>query len=155
MRSMTPEERLARLGFKLPPPLAPRANYIPWRRAGDLVFLAGHGPRLPDNSYRVGRIAGPDQIAAAYADAQLTGLNMLATLKDALGELSRVHAVIKLFGMVNAEPHFAEHFKVIDGCSTLLVDVFGEAGRHARSAVGMGSLPNGMTVEVEAVVQVS
>jgi enamine deaminase RidA (YjgF/YER057c/UK114 family) len=152
---MTPEERLASLGLILPAPLPPRANYIAYRRVGDLIFLAGHGPRLPDNTYRVGRIGSADQIAGAYADAQLTGLNMLATLKEALGELHRVRAVVKLLGMVNAEPTFTEHFKVIDGCSALLVDVFGEAGRHARSAVGMGSLPNGMTVEVEAIVQVS
>jgi enamine deaminase RidA (YjgF/YER057c/UK114 family) len=151
---MTPEERLASLGMALPAPLPPRANYIAYRRVGDLLFLAGHGPRLPDNTYRVGKIGSADQIARAYADAQLTGLNMLATLKDALGQLKQVREVVKLFGMVNAEPHFAEHFKVIDGCSTLLIDVFGEAGRHARSAVGMGSLPNDMTVEIEAIFHV-
>ena len=152
---MSPEERLEALGLKLPPALPPRANYVSYRRIGDVLFLAGHGPRLPDNTYRLGKIASEADIPGAYADAQLTALNMLATLKSAVGELSRIVAVARVIGMVNAEPTFTLHPKVIDGCSNLLVDVLGDAGRHARAAVGVSSLPNGMTVEIEAIVHVS
>jgi enamine deaminase RidA (YjgF/YER057c/UK114 family) len=151
---MSPEERLEALGLKLPPALPPRANYVSYCRIGDVLFLAGHGPRLPDNSYRLGKIASEADIPGAYADAQ-TALNMLATLKGAVGELSRIVAVARVIGMVNAEPTFTQHPKIIDGCSNLLVDVLGDAGRHARAAVGVSSLPNGMTVEIEAIVQVS
>lgn len=152
---MTPEEKIEALGLKLPAALPPRANYVSYRRVGDILFLAGHGPRLPDNTYRLGKITSEEDIPRAYADAQLTGLNMLATLKDAVGELSRIEAVVRIIGMVNAEPTFTQHPKIIDGCSNLLVDVLGDAGRHARAAVGMSSLPNGMTVEIEAIVQVA
>lgn len=152
---MTPEEKIASLGLELPPALPPRFNYIPYRRVGDLLFLAGHGPRLPDDTYRIGKIRNQHQIPDAYADAQLTGLNMLATIKGAIGELSRITAIVKILGMVNAVPSFTEHPKIINGCSDLFVNVLGEAGRHARSAVGMGSLPSGMTVEIEAIVQVA
>jgi enamine deaminase RidA (YjgF/YER057c/UK114 family) len=151
---MSPEEKIEALGLKLPQALPPRANYVSYRRVGDLLFLAGHGPRLPDNTYRLGKITSEDDIPRAYADAQLTALNILATLKGVVGELSRVAAVVRITGMVNAEPTFTQHPKIIDGCSNLLVDVLGDAGRHARTAVGVSSLPNGMTVEVEAIVQV-
>jgi len=152
---MSPEEKLIAMGLELPAPLPPRGNYIPYRRVGDLLFLAGHGPRLQDNTYRLGKVTGVEHIAGAYADAQLTALNMLSTLKSALGQLDRVVAVVQLLGMVNAAPTFTHHGKVIEGCSDLLVNVLGEAGRHARTAVGMSSLPNGMTVEVNAIVQVT
>jgi enamine deaminase RidA (YjgF/YER057c/UK114 family) len=152
---MSPEERLTALGFELPPALPPRFNYIPYRRVGDLLFLAGHGPRLPDDTYRVGKITSEQQIPDAYADAQLTALNMLATIKDAIGELSRIKSVVKVLGMVNAAPTFTAHPKVIDGCSDLFVNVLGEVGRHARSAVGMSSLPQGISVEIEVIVQIS
>jgi enamine deaminase RidA (YjgF/YER057c/UK114 family) len=152
---MTPEERIVTLGVELPQALPPRGNYIACRQVGDLLYLAGHGPRLQDNTYRLGKIESQEQIPGAYADAQLTALNMLATIKAAVGELSRVVAVVKVLGLVNAAPTFTAHPRVIDGFSDLLVSVLGEAGRHPRSAFGVSSLPNGMTVEVEAVVQVS
>ncbi len=152
---MTPEEKLAQLGFQLPPALPPRGNYVTYRRVGDLIYLAGHGPRLPDNTYRLGKLSRAEQIPQAYADAQLTALNMLSTIKDAVGELSRVTAIVKLLGLVNSAPDFTEHPKVINGCSDLLVDILGDAGRHARSAFGVASLPNGMTVEIEAIVQIA
>lgn len=117
--------------------------------------MAGHGPRLPDNTYRLGKITTEADIPRAYADAQLTALNMLATLKSAVGELNRIVAVARVIGMVNADPTFTKHPKIIDGCSDLLVDVLGDAGRHARAAVGVSSLPNGMTVEIEAIVHVA
>lgn len=142
------------LSFQLPPVLPPNGNYIPYRLVGNMLYLSGHGPRLPDNTYRLGRIDTPDHVPAGYLDAQLAALNMLATIKLALGDLGRVEAVVKLLGMVNAGPDFRLHPKVIDGCSDVFVSVFGDKGRHPRSAVGVSSLPHGMTVEIEAVLQV-
>ena len=151
---MTPEEKLASLGLVLPDSPVPVANYVPYRWAGNLLYLSGQGPRQANGTYRPGRLGRDATIEEGYADARLTGLNLLAAAKAALGELSRIEAVVKLLGMVNAEPGFSDHPKVINGCSDLLVEVLGEAGRHARSAVGMGSLPNRMTVEIEAILLV-
>ena len=151
---MTPEENLARLGLSLPEIPVPVANYVPYRLAAGFLYLSGQGPKRPDGTYRPGRLGRDATIEEGYADARLAGLQLLAVAKAALGELSRIEATVKLLGMVNAEPDFADHPKVINGCSDLFVEVLGEAGRHARSAVGMGSLPNGMTVEVEAILQV-
>jgi enamine deaminase RidA (YjgF/YER057c/UK114 family) len=151
---MTPEERLAQMGLTLPPVPVPVANYVPYRFAGNLLYLSGQGPKRADGTYRVGRLGRDISIEDAYAEARLTGLQLLAVAKAALGDLSRVEAVVKLLGMVNAEPDFSDHPKVINGCSDLLVDVLGDAGRHARSAVGMGSLPNRMAVEIEAILLV-
>ncbi|MER9074244.1 RidA family protein [Mesorhizobium sp. M0904] len=151
---MTPEEKLASLGLVLPKAPVPAANYVLYRFAGNLLYLSGQGPKRADGSYRPGRLGRNVTIEEAYEDARLTGLNLLAVAKSALGELSRIDSVAKLLGMVNAEPDFPEHPKVINGCSDLLVEVLGDAGRHARSAVGMGSLPNQMTVEIEAILLV-
>ncbi|MCZ8181827.1 MAG: RidA family protein [Beijerinckiaceae bacterium] len=151
---MTPENRLASLGIILPPVPVPVANYVPYRFAGNLLYLSGQGPKRPDGTYRAGRLGRDISIEEAYQEARLTGLQLLAVAKAALGELSRIEAVVKLLGMVNAEPDFADHPKVINGCSDLLVDILGDAGRHARSAVGMGSLPNRMAVEIEAILLV-
>ena len=149
---MSPEERLSALGIVLPDVTAPIANYVPYRRAGNLLYLSGMGPKRADGTYRPGRLGRDATVEEGYADARLTGLNLLAVAKAALGELSRIEAVVKLLGMVNAEPDFSDHPKVINGCSDLLVEILGDAGRHARSAVGMGSLPNRMTVEIEAIL---
>jgi enamine deaminase RidA (YjgF/YER057c/UK114 family) len=149
---MTPEQRLAALGIVLPDLSAPIANYVPYRWAGNLLYLSGVGPKRADGTYRPGRLGRDATVEEAYADARLTGLNLLAVAKSALGELDRIEAVVKLLGMVNAEPDFSDHPKVINGCSDLLVEILGDAGRHARSAVGMGSLPNRMTVEIEAIL---
>jgi enamine deaminase RidA (YjgF/YER057c/UK114 family) len=151
---MTPEEKLTSLGLVLPEVPVPVANYVPYRWAGNLLYLSGQGPKRPNGTYRPGRLGRDATIEEAYEDARLTGLNLLAVAKSALGELSRIEAVVKLLGMVNAEPDFSDHPKVINGCSDLLVEVLGDAGRHARSAVGMGSLPNRMTVEIEAILLV-
>ena len=148
---MTPEQRLEKLGIVLPATPVPVATYVPWRFAGSLLFLSGQGPKLADGSYSVGRLGQTADVQRGYADARLTGLQLLAAAKAALGELSRIEAVVKLLGMVNAAGDFTEHPKVINGCSDLFVEVLGEAGRHARSAIGVGSLPNGITVEIEAV----
>ncbi len=151
---MTPEQKLAALGLTLPQVPVPVANYVPYRIVGDLLYLSGQGPKRPTAPTAPAGSAADATIEEGYADARLAGLQLLAVAKAALGDLSRIKAVVKLLGMVNAEPDFADHPKVINGCSDLLVDVLGEAGRHARSAVGMGSLPNAMTVEVEAILQI-
>ena len=149
---MTPEQRLEKLGLKLPEVPVPVANYVPWRFAGNLLYLSGQGPKRADGTYKIGRLGRDMSIEDAYQEARLTGLNLLAVAKAATGDLSRVEAVVKLLGMVNAEPDFSDHPKVINGCSDLFVDVLGDAGRHARSAVGMGSLPNRMAVEIEVIL---
>ena len=151
---MTPEQRLEKLGLKLPEVPVPVANYVPWRFAGNLLYLSGQGPKRPDGTYKVGRLGRDISIEDAYQEARLTGLNLLAVAKAATGDLSRIEAVVKLLGMVNAEPDFSDHPKVVNGCSDLFVDVLGEAGKHARSAVGMGSLPNRMAVEIEVILLV-
>jgi enamine deaminase RidA (YjgF/YER057c/UK114 family) len=152
MTTSTPEERLAALGLTLPVAPTPMGNYVPYRLTGNLLYLSGQGPRLADGGFMVGRLGKDASIEQGYEAARLTGLQLLAIVKAALGELTRVEAVVKLLGMVNAEPDFGDHPKVINGCSDLLVEVFGDAGRHARSAVGMGSLPNGIMVEIEAIL---
>jgi len=154
LQDISPEQRLEKMGLKLPAVPVPVANYVPWRFAGNLLYLSGQGPKQADGTYKIGRLGRDMSVDQAYQEARLTGLNLLAAAKAALGDLSRIEAVIKLLGMVNAEPDFSDHPKVINGCSDLFVDVLGEAGRHARSAVGMGSLPNQMAVEIEAIMQI-
>jgi len=151
---MTPEEKLRALGLTLPETPIPVANYVPYRWAGNMLYLSGQGPKRSDGTYRQGRLGRDISIEEAYEEARLTGLNLLAVAKSALGELNRIEAVVKLLAMVNAEDDFSDHPKVINGCSDLLVEVLGDAGRHARSAVGMGSLPNRMAVEIEAILLV-
>ncbi|GAA2876615.1 enamine deaminase RidA (YjgF/YER057c/UK114 family) [Aminobacter niigataensis] len=151
---MTPYDRLAALGLTLPPPPSPIATYVPFVREGDILYLSGQGPKLADGTLRTGKVGAEIGIEQAYDDARLTGLNLLSILHAATGDLSRVRRVIKLLGMVNATPDFAAHPKVINGCSDLLLEVFGERGRHARSAVGFGSLPDNITVEIEAIVAI-
>ena len=154
MNNSTPEQRLVAMGLKLPIVPTPMANYVPFRWAGTLLFLSGQGPKRPDGSFEVGRLGKDATVEDGYRAARLTGLQLLAVAKSAVGELSRIEAVVKLLGMVNAEPDFADHPKVINGCSDLFVATLGDAGRHARSAVGMGSLPSGIMVEIEAILLV-
>ncbi|ODT08213.1 MAG: hypothetical protein ABS58_04050 [Mesorhizobium sp. SCN 65-20] len=151
---MTPYDRLAALGLTLPPPPAPIATYVPFVREENILYLSGQGPRQPDGRLRTGKVGAEIGIEQAYDDARLTGLNLLAVIHSAIGDLSKVRRVIKLLGMVNAVPDFEAHPKVINGCSDILIEVFGERGRHARSAVGFGSLPDNITVEIEAIVAV-
>jgi enamine deaminase RidA (YjgF/YER057c/UK114 family) len=150
---VTPEERLAALGLTLPPLTVPAASYVPYRISRGLLFVSGHVPRKADGSLRTGLVGRDTTIEEAYADARNVGLQLLAVAKAALGELSRITAVVKLLGMVNAHPSFGEHPKVVNGCSDLLIEVLGHAGQHARSAIGVGSLPGGVTVEVEAIFE--
>ncbi|KUH69815.1 hypothetical protein AU184_08805 [Mycolicibacterium novocastrense] len=155
MSAKTPYDRMKELGIVLPPPPAPSANYVQYRIEDKFLFLAGHGPKLADGTYRTGRITGAEDVQQGYDDAKLTALNLLSTADHALGDLGRVTGILRVFGMVNASPEFTMHPKVIDGCSELLVAVFGELARHPRCAVGMSSLPHGITVEVEATFLVS
>jgi enamine deaminase RidA (YjgF/YER057c/UK114 family) len=151
---MTPAARLEALGIVLPPPPAPIANYVPYVIDGSMLYLSGQGPREADGTLRTGKVGSDVTIEQAYNDARLTGLNLLSVIQAALGDLVRVRRIIKLLGMVNAASDFAQHPKVINGCSDLMIEVFGEDGRHARSAVGFGSLPDNITVEIEAIVAV-
>ncbi len=150
---MSVEARLQELGLTLPEMPSPIANYVRYKQVGDIVYLSGQGPRRPDGTVATGKVGLNVTWEEAYQHARLTGLGLLAAMKQAAGgDLDRVE-VVKLLGMVNAAPDFADHPKVINGCSDLLVEVLGEKGRHARSAVGMGSLPNGITVEIEAIIK--
>ena len=151
---MSVEARLKSLGIELPKSPSPLANYVPFVITGNLLYLSGQGPREADGTFHTGKVGQEVTIEQAYQDARLTGLNLLAVMQGALGELDRIERVVKLLGMVNGTPDFLEHPQVINGCSDLMVEVFEEKGRHARSAVGMGSLPNNITVEVEAIVKI-
>ncbi|MFK0386887.1 RidA family protein [Agrobacterium sp. NPDC090273] len=149
----SPYERLAALGITLPPPPPPIANFVTHVIEGNMLYLSGQGPRETDGFLHVGKVGAEVGVEDAYRHARLTGINLLAVMHDALGDLSRVKRVVKLLGMVNAVPGFLDHPNVINGCSDLFNDVFGEeVGQHARSAVGFGSLPGNITVEIEAIV---
>lgn len=151
---MNAEARLAELGIELPPLPKPIGNYRPYRLGNGTLYLSGVGPRLADGSIRTGTVGRDVTVEAAREHARLCGLNLLSIMRAALQSLDRVDTVLKVFGMVNATPDFAEHPRVIDGCTDLFVEVFGENGQPARSAVGMGSLPRNITVEIEAIVLV-
>jgi enamine deaminase RidA (YjgF/YER057c/UK114 family) len=148
------EQRLVELGIELPAATAPAANYVNAVLTGNLLFLAGKGPYRPDGTLHTGIVGQDVTVEEAYGHARLTGLHLIATMKAELGDLDRVTRIVKVLGMVNAVPGFTQQPEIINGCSDLFVEVFGDRGRHARSAVGMGSLPNNITVEIEAVVEV-
>jgi len=147
---MSAEKKLKELGIQLGAVTPPVANYVNAVRTGNLLYLAGKGP-----AGNVSGIVGKDiTVEQAYGHARTTGLNLMAVMKDELGSLDRVKRIVKVLGMVNAVPGFTDQPKVINGCSDLFVEVFGERGKHARSAVGMGSLPNNIPVEIEVIVEV-
>jgi len=146
------EQRLRELGIELPPVSPPAASYVSAVRTGNLVYLSGAGPTSPGAPTPTGKVGADVTTEEAAAHARQVGVNLLAALRAELGDLDRARRVVKLLGMVNAAPEFTEHSAVINGCSDLLVAVFGEG--HARSAVGVGSLPFGMTVEIEAIFEV-
>lgn len=153
---MTVAARLKQLGIELPPLPKPGGNYVHAVRTGNLLFLAGKGPRNPDGSTPKGRVGGEVSVEQAYQHARTVGVQLIAAMADALGgDLEKVVRIVKVLGMVNGVPDFGQQPQVINGCSDLFVEVFGDKGRHARSAVGMGSLPGNMTVEIEAIVEVA
>ena len=149
-----PEARLSELGIELPVPSSPVANYVNAVQTGNLIFLAGKGPKKADGEYVTGKIGEDLSVEEGYQAARLVGINQLAVLKAELGNLNRVKRIAKVLGMVNCTSDFGNQPEVVNGYSDLMVEVFGERGKHARAAVGMGSLPRGIAVEIEMVVEV-
>lgn len=149
-----PESQLAELGIELPVPSSPVANYVNAVQTGNLVFLAGKGPKNAEGEYVTGKLGEDLTVEEGYQAARLVGINQLAVLKAELGDLNRVKRIVKVLGMVNGTPDFANQPEVVNGFSDLMVEVFGDRGKHARAAVGMGSLPRGIAVEIEMVVEV-
>ncbi|MFQ6028304.1 MAG: RidA family protein [Dehalococcoidia bacterium] len=153
---MEVERKLADLGLDLTRSPAPLANFVQTVRTGSLLFVAGHLPQHPDATLlNPGKVGRDVTIEQGYEAARLTMVNCLASVKDALGDLDKVQRVVKLLVMVNADPEFDRHFLVGNGASDLLVELYGDAGRHARSAVGMGGLPLGSCVEIEMILEVA
>ena len=152
--SYNPEAKLKELGITLPTPPQPVANYVNGVRTGNLIFLAGKGPKRADGSEITGKLGQDVSIEEGYEGARLTAINQMSVLKAMLGDLNKVKRVVKVLGMVNSDPSFVEQPKVINGFSDLIVEVFGDRGKHARAAVGMASLPRGQAVEIEMIVEV-
>ncbi|MBL7861235.1 MAG: RidA family protein [Cyclobacteriaceae bacterium] len=148
------DKKLKELGIELYEPTKPMANYVKAVRTGNLLYLAGHGPTRADGSNITGKVGVDMTTDQGYQAAKQTGISILSTLKGELGDLNKVKRIVKVLGMVNCTDTFTDQPKVINGFSDLMVAVFGEKGKHARSAVGMNSLPNNITVEIEIIVEV-
>ncbi len=148
------EAKLKELGITLPAVPPPVANYVNAVRTGDLVFMAGKGPNRPEGGYITGKVGQDLTVEQGYEAARLAAIIQLAALKAEIGDLNKVKRIVKVLGMVNAAPEFTDHPEVINGFSDLMVEVFGDKGKHARAAVGMGSLPRNIAVEIEMVVEV-
>lgn len=148
---MSAEDRLLERGIVLPDPVAPAANYVRYLKTGTLLFISGTGP---SDSSPKGKVDADVSVEDAYEAARSVGLQILATARQALGSLDRITRTVKVLGMVNSSPGFGAHPQVINGCSDLLVEILGDAGRHTRSAVGFASLPNSICVEIEATFEV-
>ncbi|MGP9818562.1 RidA family protein [Salinarimonas sp. NSM] len=152
----TPEQRLERLGLRLPErPPAPIGAFCNVRVSGGLAWVSGQGPVEASGRLRTGKVGADVTLQAACADARLVALNILAAVRTQLGSLDRISGVVKLTGLVNATPDFADHPTVIDAASTLIAEVFGRHGTHARTSYGVGSLPNQITVEIDAVLELA
>jgi enamine deaminase RidA (YjgF/YER057c/UK114 family) len=151
----TAEEKIKSMGLQLPPVTTPIANYVKFVKTGNLIFLSGHGPTKADGTNMMGKVGTDLTEEQGYEAAKLTALNLIATLRDALGgSLLKLKRIVKVNGYVNCGSKFKDHPKIINGCSDLLVAVFGENGKHARAAMGMNSLPNNIAVEIEMIVEV-
>ena len=148
-----PEARLKELGIQLITPTPPIANYLKAVRVGKLVYLSGHGPDKPGGGQVTGKLGRDLTVEQGRDAARLVGISLLSSLKAEVGDLNKVKRIVKVFGMVNAVDTFTQHPKVINGCSDLMVQVFGENGKHARCAVGMNSLPNNIAVEIDMIVE--
>ncbi|HEU5431136.1 MAG TPA: RidA family protein [Thermomicrobiales bacterium] len=148
---MRVEQRLQELGIELPEPVRPVATYVRYIRTGNLLFISGTGPT---DATKKGKVGAEVSVAEAKQAAREVGLQILATAKDALGDLDRIKHTVKVLGMVNSAPDFDQQPQVINGCSDLFVEVLGDAGKHTRSAVGMGALPGRIPVEIEAAFEV-
>lgn len=147
------EQRLAELGIELPTPARPVANYVPFVRTGNLLWVSGQVSLAADGSRIIGKLGADFDVAKGQAAARRCAINLIAQAKAALGELDRVARVVKLVGFVNSTPEFGDQPSVVNGASDLMVEVFGDKGRHARSAVGVAALPLGVAVEIEAVFE--
>ncbi len=148
------EQKLKEKGIVLPAAAKPVATYVNAVRVGNLIFLSGKGPQKADGSYITGKVGKDISIQEGYEASRLTAINALAALKAEIGNLDKVKRIVKVLGMVNCEGNFADHPKVINGFSDFMVEIFGDKGKHARSAVGMGSLPMNTSVEIEMIVEV-
>lgn len=151
---MGAEDRIKQLHLELPPAPKPVATYVTAVRHGNTLYVSGHGPLRSDGTLHTGKLGADLELADGQAAARQTGLALLSTVRSHLGSLDKVVRLIKVLGMVNSTPDFGDHPKVINGFSDLMVEVFGDAGKGARSAVGMGSLPGNIAVEVEAIFEV-
>ena len=151
---MHPEEKLRELGLTLEPPGTPAARYVPAVRTGNLLFVSGHGPARGGQVQYIGKVGREFTVEEGYEAARLTALSILSTVKAQLGDLGKVRRVVKLLGMVNCTEEFTQTPQVINGCSDLLCELWGDLGQHARSAVGYQQLPNGMAVEIEGIFEV-
>ena len=148
------DKKLKELGIELSPPSKPVANYVKAVRVGNLLFLSGHGPTKADGSNITGKVGKDLTVEQGYEAAKLTAVGMISTLKAELGDLNKVKRIVKVNGWVNSTPDFGDQPKVINGCSDLMVALFGEKGKHARAAMGAGSLPSNIAVEIEMVIEV-
>jgi enamine deaminase RidA (YjgF/YER057c/UK114 family) len=155
LEAQSPTENLKKLGIELPPVSAPIANYVKYVQTGNLIYLSGHGPLQSNGNYILGKLGKNVSNEQGYEAARITGIQLLATLQSAIGDLSRVKRIVKILGLVNCTDDFTEQPKIINGCSDLMVAVFGEKGKHARSAIGTNALPMGMAVEVEMIVEIN
>jgi len=151
---MGAETKLKEMGLEVPPAAKPVANYVSAVRTGNLVFLSGQGPFRKDGTMITGKVGTDLTLEEGYEAARRVGLGLLGSLKAEIGDLDKVRRVVKLLGMVNCTPDFTDQPKVINGASDLLVEVFSDAGKHARSAVGMNALPMNISVEIEMIVEV-
>jgi enamine deaminase RidA (YjgF/YER057c/UK114 family) len=149
------EKRLKEKGIVLTPPPSPVANYVDAVRVGNLIYLSGKGPQKPDGTFITGKLGKDFTIEQGYEAARLIAVNHLAVLKKELGSLNKVKRIVKVLGMVNCTEDFKDQPKVVNGYSDLMVEIFGDRGKHARSAVGMAALPFGIPVEVEAILEIS
>lgn len=151
---MSPEQRLKDRGIILPELPSAKGNYVPGTIHNGTLYLSGQGPLLESGEHASGLVGRDFTLEEGYQHARRTGLVLLAAARKVLGTLDKVERVLNVYGMVNAAPGFLDHPKVINGCSDLMVEVFGESGRHARAAVGMGTLPMNITVEITAIMAV-
>ena len=151
---MQVEKRLKDMGIELPPAVTPVANYVPSVRSGNLVFLSGHGPFNEDGELITGKVGADLTTEQGYAAARRIAIGLLGSLKAAIGDLDKVQRVVKLLGLVNCPPDFGDQPKVINGASDFLVEVFGDKGKHARSAVGTNALPMNIAAEIEMIVEI-
>ena len=148
------EARLKEMGIELPPAVKPVANYVPAVRTGNLIFLSGHGPFKEDGSLITGKVGADLTVEQGYETARRVAIGLLGSLKAVIGDLDRVNRVVKLLGLVNCTPEFTDQPKVINGASDFFVELFGDKGKHARSAVGTNALPLNIAVEIEMIVEV-